>query len=43
MTLWNECFGDLPMDTQRELAKKINVINEIVGLQREIVLSEVKK
>ena len=35
MTLWNDCFGDLSIEQQRELKKQLNGINKIVGLKQE--------
>lgn len=35
MTLWNDCFGNLSIEKQRELKKILNEVNEIVGLKKE--------
>jgi len=35
LSLWNDCFGDLPIEQQRELKKTLNEVNKIVGLKKE--------
>ena len=38
--LWLDCFGDLDEETQENLYKQINKINELVGLKKEVAEDE---